>query len=133
FNDVAYDKKVDLTILTEALCIDCQRFFVNQLYPLLTNLNSIINFDIVPYGNAHIKDGKIICQHGEEECKINKYHSCMIDVIKHQYELVSLLYCTEKLLMEKNSFEVAKTRCYAEHSIDRALQNEIEYVSFIFI
>ncbi|VDM73235.1 unnamed protein product, partial [Strongylus vulgaris] len=100
YNATTYDERLNITILTESLCIDCQRFFVNQLYPIIfEKFADFVNIEFVPYGNAHIENGEIICQHKEEECRINKYHSCMIDVIATQDKIVPLMHCMEKLLM----------------------------------
>jgi interferon gamma-inducible protein 30 len=57
-------KKVTMSIYYESLCPFCADFIVNHLVKLFqTNLISIVNLRMVPWGNAWIKpDGTFDCQ-----------------------------------------------------------------------
>ena len=45
---------VHFELYYEALCPDCQEFFLSQLYPNAKNLGSIMNITLIPYGNAKV-------------------------------------------------------------------------------
>ncbi|KAE9412475.1 hypothetical protein Angca_008739, partial [Angiostrongylus cantonensis] len=102
------NKPIRLTVLIEALCPDCQLWIVEEFYPkLFKNFAEFINIEFVPFGNAKITNGTITCQHGPEECRINRFESCLIDVLQSQDHHVPFIYCIESQLQLKIPFENA--------------------------
>ncbi|VDM59705.1 unnamed protein product [Angiostrongylus costaricensis] len=95
------NKPIRLTVLMEALCPDCQLWIVEEFYPkVFKNFAEFINIEFVPFGNAKITNGTITCQHGSEECKINRFESCLIDVLQSQDHYVPFIYCIENQLQK---------------------------------
>ncbi|GAB4834005.1 hypothetical protein Ancab_032257 [Ancistrocladus abbreviatus] len=95
------NKKVNMSIYYETLCPASKEFFIHELSELFKgNLISIVNLNMIPWGNARIAAGNFICQrsltrfttiymllsdymatisqHGEEECYLNTVHICAI-------------------------------------------------------
>ena len=80
--------RVQVQAYTEALCIDCYHFILEDLIPTYNQLgDDVIDLDIVPFGNAQIMDeqnaGEVECQHGAAECDANSWEQCVIYVAKH--------------------------------------------------
>ncbi|KFK23481.1 hypothetical protein AALP_AAs46213U000100 [Arabis alpina] len=73
--------KVKLNLYYESLCPYCQEFIVDDLVKLFdTDLHTITDLNLVPFGNAHVSDDlTVTCQHGEEECKLNALEACAIN------------------------------------------------------
>lgn len=46
----------------------------------------------------HIQNGTITCQHGAEECQINRFESCIIDSMQTQDQYVPYIHCLESNL-----------------------------------
>ncbi|KAJ0027595.1 hypothetical protein Pint_34932 [Pistacia integerrima] len=75
-------QKVTLSLYYESLCPYCANFIVNKLVNVFnTDLYTIVNLKMVPWGNAKIQgtNHTITCQHGENECYLNTIHACAID------------------------------------------------------
>jgi len=73
---------VNVEVLAESLCIDCQRFFTKSLIPTYNTLGpSVMDLHVIPYGNSRIDyDQKTVtCQHGEAECDANIWEQCAVD------------------------------------------------------
>jgi len=51
---------------------------------------------LVPFGNAHFKNGTLQCQHGPEECLANSYEQCAIDAYPDFATHYPFVYCMEK-------------------------------------
>lgn len=91
---------VSVQVMSESLCIDCQRFFQQSLIPAYRVLGpSVIDLSVVPFGNSRIDyDTKIVsCQHGEAECDANIWQECAVD----QYPppiYMDFFECLEKVL-----------------------------------
>ncbi|KIH57282.1 gamma interferon inducible lysosomal thiol reductase [Ancylostoma duodenale] len=99
YQTAAYNQRINITVLIEALCPDCQRFIVDELYPnVYKNFAGFVNIEFIPYGNAKVVNGTIQCQHGPEECSINRFESCLIDSVQTQEQYVPLIYCIENNL-----------------------------------
>lgn len=50
-----HNQRINITVLLEALCPDCQRWIVEELYPhVFKNFMDFVNIEFVPYGNARI-------------------------------------------------------------------------------
>jgi len=54
---------VKVELYSESLCPYCAQFIVNYLNPFFNNgLIDIVELRIIPYGNARVLDGKLVCQ-----------------------------------------------------------------------
>lgn len=97
-----YEKKVTMSFYYETLCPYCADFIVNHLVKLFqTDLISIVNLRMVPWGNAGIApNGTFDCQHGKDECFLNTIEACTIaiypDVAKH----FRFIECIERLTLQ---------------------------------
>ncbi|TYH22442.1 hypothetical protein ES288_A04G128800v1 [Gossypium darwinii] len=94
--------KVTLALYYETLCPYCADFITNDLVKVfLSDLYTIVNLKLVPWGNADILGDEPLCQHGEDECYLNTIHSCVIyywpDVKKH----FDFIRCTEQQSSKK--------------------------------
>ncbi|XVF55040.1 hypothetical protein PTKIN_Ptkin06aG0004600 [Pterospermum kingtungense] len=91
------DDKVTLSLYYETLCPYSASFITDDLVKVFQNdLDTIVNLRLVPWGNAHIVDNRIHCQHGEKECYLNTIHSCVINLwpdVKTHFEFIR---CTEE-------------------------------------
>ena len=56
----------------------------------------IMNVTLVPFGNAHIRAGKLQCQHGPKECTANSYEQCAIDAYPDFSTHFPFYLCMEK-------------------------------------
>ncbi|XP_015086724.1 gamma-interferon-responsive lysosomal thiol protein [Solanum pennellii] len=102
---VCSQDKVNLSLYYESLCPYCADFIVNQLVKVLqTDLGSIVNLRLVPWGNTQIAPNTSwICQHGTDECQLNTVEACAIKVWSNltHFKLIS---CIEQLhLQNKHS------------------------------
>ncbi|CAI5443642.1 unnamed protein product [Caenorhabditis angaria] len=115
--------KLNITVLVEALCPDCQQFLTKQLYPVIfKNFADYVNIQLVPFGNAKVlQDGTIQCQHGEQECSINKFQSCFIDSMADQNPLPAIA-CIEENLAKKVEFADAVQQCFEKLQIGGDVQ-----------
>jgi len=110
YNKAAKNQKVQLTVLYESLCPDCQKFISNTLYrDVYLHFGDYVDIELVPYGNAKNKNGTITCQHGEEECRINKYESCALHYIP---EPLPFVYCLETELRQGTTLDKGAPKCY---------------------
>uniref|UniRef100_A0A0K0DN54 Saposin A-type domain-containing protein n=1 Tax=Angiostrongylus cantonensis TaxID=6313 RepID=A0A0K0DN54_ANGCA len=99
YRSAAYNKPINITLLVEALCPFCQGWVVEEFYPKVFEIFAeFINVELVPFGNAQIMNGTITCQHGPEECRINRFESCLIHVLKSQDRYVPFIYCIDNQL-----------------------------------
>ncbi|XP_013708206.2 gamma-interferon-responsive lysosomal thiol protein-like isoform X2 [Brassica napus] len=81
YNFVAGESdKVKLNLYYESLCPYCQSFIADGLVKIFdSDLHTITDLKLVPFGNAHVSDKlTVTCQHGEEECKLNAIEACAI-------------------------------------------------------
>ena len=92
-------KPVNITLYFESLCGGCQWFIKHQLYPAFQSIGSIMNINLVPYGNADekLKDGKWVftCQHGKEECIGNLIETCAIHFYPNVTDFFPFIHCIE--------------------------------------
>ncbi|KAF7637825.1 hypothetical protein Mgra_00002799 [Meloidogyne graminicola] len=114
-----YEKlKISEVILPEGpyLGPDCQNFISKKLYDFWINFKNFVRIEFIPFGNAKIlKNGTIECQHGPEECKINKYESC---AIHYMHEPLPFIHCLETKIANGIKLEKASKQCYAKlHSL----------------
>ncbi|XP_056639384.1 GILT-like protein 1 [Diorhabda sublineata] len=118
-----------VTVYYESLCPDSVRFIGRQLYPYWNDLVDYIDeMELVPYGKAtHIfyqhnatfnlpAYYEFSCQHGQEECKGNKYQACALAQNKGKYVEVPLVFC---IMRNRNpsSFNVVKN-CAERYRLD---------------
>ncbi|CAD5211524.1 unnamed protein product [Bursaphelenchus okinawaensis] len=115
-------QKVQLTLLFEALCPDCEEFITGTFYhDIYLKHGDKIDIELVPYGNARIDEqGNVVCQHGKDECRGNKYEAC---VIHYMPEPLPFIRCIE-LQLPKVDIEKAVQKCYntfktAAHVVDQ--------------
>ncbi|PIO75739.1 gamma interferon inducible lysosomal thiol reductase [Teladorsagia circumcincta] len=121
------NQRINITVLIEALCPDCQRWIVEELYPhVFKNFLDYVNIELIPYGNAKMVNGTIECQHGPEECSINRFESCVIDSMQTQDQFLPLIYCIENQLMSKVTFDKASAKCFRTLSITDDMQRMIQ-------
>ncbi|MCD9644713.1 hypothetical protein HAX54_033134 [Datura stramonium] len=94
--------KVNLSLYYESLCPYCADFIVNQLVKVLeTDLGSIVNLRLVPWGNTQIApNSSWICQHGTDECQLNTVEACAIKVWSNLEMNFKFISCVERLHLE---------------------------------
>lgn len=95
-------KPVNITLYYESLCGGCEYFINKQYYPAFQAIGSIMNVNLVPYGNAHErkKGGKWVfsCQHGKEECIGNLIETCAIHFYPKASVYFPFIHCIESSL-----------------------------------
>ncbi|KAI6170986.1 Gamma-interferon-inducible lysosomal thiol reductase [Aphelenchoides bicaudatus] len=116
-------KKLKMTLLYETLCPDSQAFVKQQLKDVHNNFVDYIDFEWVPFGNAHVENGTIVCQHGEPECIANKFESCVIAHINDPFELI---YCLEGKFECNKTLDDASEECYKELKIETSVRHDID-------
>uniref|UniRef100_A0A183C9V8 Saposin A-type domain-containing protein n=1 Tax=Globodera pallida TaxID=36090 RepID=A0A183C9V8_GLOPA len=106
------NQPLHITLLYESLCPDCQSFITSTLFDVYQKFKAHIRIELIPFGNARVlENGTIKCQHGEEECRINKFHSCAIHLM---HDPLPFIYCLEKLISSGIPLEKAAKKCYAK-------------------
>lgn len=90
-------EKVKVDLYMEGLCSSCRRYLKDIVYPMLGNgLLDWVDLDIIPSGNAHIReDGKIHCQHGDDECLMNAALACAMSFSDDPKVWLPIVECME--------------------------------------
>ncbi|KAK8714033.1 hypothetical protein V6N13_149235 [Hibiscus sabdariffa] len=92
---------VNLSLYYETLCPGCAYFITRDLVKVFqTDLYTIVNLRLIPWGNAKIVGGKIRCQHGDDECYLNAVHSCVIHLWPDVKTHFRFIHCTEEQSLE---------------------------------
>ncbi|XP_061957367.1 gamma-interferon-responsive lysosomal thiol protein-like [Populus nigra] len=91
-------EKVTMSLYYESLCPYCSSFIVGPLAQVLeTDLMTILNLRLVPWGNAILDSNNTIeCQHGEDECYLNIIHTCAINLWPDLKKHFNFIKCIEK-------------------------------------
>lgn len=80
----AQTPRVSVQVMSESLCIDCQRFFQKSLIPTYRTLGPfVMDLEVIPFGNSKIVERDhttvVSCQHGEAECDANLWQQCAVE------------------------------------------------------
>uniref|UniRef100_A0A0D9VSY6 Gamma-interferon-inducible lysosomal thiol reductase n=1 Tax=Leersia perrieri TaxID=77586 RepID=A0A0D9VSY6_9ORYZ len=111
------DGRVDVALYYESLCPYSAKFVVDNLAKVFKDgLLSSINLSLVPYGNARVRDGKISCQHGSQECFLNTVEACAIDAWPDLRVHFRFIYCVEELVVNHKQQEWES--CFAKLNLD---------------
>uniref|UniRef100_A0AC34EYW5 Gamma-interferon-inducible lysosomal thiol reductase n=1 Tax=Panagrolaimus sp. ES5 TaxID=591445 RepID=A0AC34EYW5_9BILA len=123
YSKATKNEKLQLTLFYESLCPDCQEFIINDFYRnVYLKFGDFIKFELVPYGNAKNEDGKIKCQHGEKECQINKYHSC---VLHYMPEPIPFIVCMEARIQDGSTLDKSAEKCYYTFHVQPHVADQI--------
>lgn len=70
--------KASVVLYGESLCPDCRHMVLDVIKPILdSGLGAAMDLRYVAYGNVRTEnDEGITCQHGNQECLMNKYINC---------------------------------------------------------
>ncbi|XP_075227783.1 gamma-interferon-inducible lysosomal thiol reductase-like protein isoform X2 [Lycorma delicatula] len=116
---------VNMTIFYETLCPYSMKFFTSQLGPVWKEFNNYINVEFIPYGHANqtYQNGtwNFKCQHGDNECKYNIYHACVINNIKNVDKVVRILTC---LMTDKQESRLIDS-CMSENTIKKNTKDKV--------
>lgn len=92
-----FQDRVNITLYYEGLCPGCHGFILNQLWPTYGRLEEYLNVDILPFGNARMKEvnGTIVftCQHGPDECYVNAVQTCAVKYVHPTRKLLDFVAC----------------------------------------
>ncbi|RZF40863.1 hypothetical protein LSTR_LSTR003373 [Laodelphax striatellus] len=108
-----------VTIFYESMCSDSMSFITDQLDPTFEKVGQYLKIDLVPYGNAEHKISKngsytFTCQHGPNECRFNKIHSCSLKYLSDDNQVVNFISC---LMAVKNEDKVLE-ECAKKFNVD---------------
>ena len=122
---------IQVLVCVEALCIDSQRFFHDQLDIAFNALgHDVMNLTVVSFGNAKLpaagNSHNITCQHGFGECDANAFEQCAIHLYPEPAQHVPYLSCLFKALPmghRDDPFEqwMGLEPCAHTHHLDFAL------------
>ena len=59
---------------------------------------TVMDLEVVPFGNTKIENTTVSCQHGVAECDANTYEQCMIHSFPHPKQYLLMLSCLEDVL-----------------------------------
>eukprot|EP00927_Polykrikos_kofoidii_P086491 TRINITY_DN970_c0_g1_i7.p1 TRINITY_DN970_c0_g1~~TRINITY_DN970_c0_g1_i7.p1 ORF type:complete len:228 (-),score=18.70 TRINITY_DN970_c0_g1_i7:109-762(-) len=92
------DGKVKLTFCYESLCPGCREFVLQQLQPSWNTdgFQSILEAEMLPYGNARGSGSSVQCQHGPAECNLNMAEACGIQHLPDPNDFLNFVFCVEK-------------------------------------
>ncbi|KDD75690.1 hypothetical protein H632_c547p0 [Helicosporidium sp. ATCC 50920] len=104
------DGLIHVDFYGESLCPDCRHNVLDVLDPMFENgIAKNMKLRYIAYGK--VRDGK--CQHGELECKYNRYINCAQDLWPRQEEWFPYVKCLAKDL--QNIDAMAADCAVAQH------------------
>jgi len=114
----AQDDRVKVSVYYETHCPDSMSFIRYQLWPAYSDIASIMNIDLVPFGKAnYVKraDDTITfrCQHGPRECYGNTIQACAIKQLNDIDVVLPFVYCMER----ENFPDRAGEKCSTQSNI----------------
>ncbi|KAK1561847.1 hypothetical protein Q3G72_001761 [Acer saccharum] len=137
--------KVDLVLYYETLCPPCADFITTDLVKVFqTDLNTIVNLRLVPWGNAKVINNTIVCQHGEDECYLNIIDACIIKAwpeVKKHFPFISCIEA-ENSAMHSKDVEKSWRKCahnlgFPQEPIDKCynsgegIKNYLDYIRYV--
>ncbi|CBZ52797.1 hypothetical protein NCLIV_025860 [Neospora caninum Liverpool] len=111
--DSQKNDKIKVDIMYESMCPFCQRLLTKQLPHIMkSDLADYIDLRLYPYGNAVEHGDQIECQHGPEECHLNKVSACAIrELHTDPSQITNVLTCLESI---KGSPDTEWRQCLTE-------------------
>lgn len=88
--------RVRVAVYVEAYCPRCIDVLTNSLSAALRKVGSIVDLDVIPFGNGQEKGGVISCQHGARECQANTIQACAQEIYPTQSQWFAFIVCMEK-------------------------------------
>ncbi|KAK9884669.1 hypothetical protein WA026_007512 [Henosepilachna vigintioctopunctata] len=92
-----FTRLTKVSVYYESLCPFSVKFITTQLYPNYYHLKDYIQIEWIPYGwtkQSLINDKLVFtCQHGDDECKANKYQACALFQNKSQDQNMEFINC----------------------------------------
>lgn len=67
-----------------------------SLKETLDAVGEIMNVTLVPFGNARYENKKLVCQHGEDECKANSWEQCAMSLYPDFSKHFPFYLCVEQ-------------------------------------
>lgn len=83
-----------------------------------------MDVSLVPFGNARFRQGKLTCQHGEDECKVNSFEQCAINLYPKFADHWPFYLCVEQ--SSKSCGEGAGA-CVLKHTKSCAADASLDY------
>jgi len=80
----------------EAECPACKSFATHVIPAVLNAFGDMVNLTAIPFGNAAVINGTIMCQHGPDECLGNKIELCVMDRKPKWQDWFPFFKCVEK-------------------------------------
>ncbi|KAG2275548.1 hypothetical protein Bca52824_058103 [Brassica carinata] len=131
--------KVKLNLYYESLYLEslCDHTTVKKKKKIITDdlvklfesdLHGITDLKLVPFGNAKVPDNlTVICQHGEEECKLNAIEACAVRTWPNP------TYGGEKAIRDCYSGDISKNLilAYAKQTLN--LKPKKKYVPWVTV
>jgi interferon gamma-inducible protein 30 len=114
------NNNVDITLYYETLCPYCKQFITGQLFKTYNILGNIMNVTLVPYGNAkelfrpETQLYQFYCQHGNEECYGNLFHTCLISLYPRVSDHLPVINCMEA---SSDDIETAGDACAKQFNL----------------
>ncbi|PFH37886.1 gamma interferon inducible lysosomal thiol reductase (GILT) protein [Besnoitia besnoiti] len=92
-------ERIKVDVMYESMCPFCQRLITEQLSRIMrSDIADYIDLRLYPYGNAVERGGEIKCQHGPDECHLNKVSACAIrELHKEPNQTMDVLTCIENI------------------------------------
>ncbi|KAK2655970.1 hypothetical protein Ddye_009022 [Dipteronia dyeriana] len=102
--------KVDLVLYYETLSPACADFITTDLVKVFrTDLNTIVNLRLVPWGNAKVINSTIVCQHGEDECYLKIIDAYIIKAwpeVKKHFPFISCIEADNSAIITRIIYNV---------------------------